>query len=466
MYALHPELEKNIRRGNTYLEVYDAYDYSLFKHTIVGRKGLQKFYDMKPEYLVSDEEFKNSFRDQKSEKTRVESNLRNYIFSSVVKGLDESAYIEVIKTLKINGENAQISWVKEESLWCISSKNVAILANNSADLNKYDVNTGSRYAYAVQIANCWFKTISSLGRKNKSLAKLQEALSGKTLVGEYVGHPDNQHLVRYTKESIIFYAAVDNNNQNQNCLLPEDAYWIFNEFGLDCVPTETVGMFDNIDSLSDALNHEFKIVSQGSIKSEEEGAVIYMVSRGIDNESVLSLWKYKTLEYRLFRKLREKLRNFWSKHENINQWTDQHQAAYDKSYDSFIKESIELVRDKNLPEKWEYYVRFADCSFNAVLKNPEVYQNLCHYYVDFLEHITDYLQKDTKIYTSQVFRQTESKNYKRLSGNISTDNESWKSRKPNTSYYRKTTNSKKNSEKKGERKDFNQSKYKPKEETK
>lgn len=376
MYALHPELEKNVRRGNTFLEVYDTYDPNLFKHTIVGRKGLQKFYDMKPEYLVSDEEFRNSFKDQKSEKAKVESNLRNYIFSSVVKSLDESAFIEVIKTLKINGENAQISWVKEESLWCICSKNVAILVNNSADLQKYDVSTGSRYAYAVQIANCWFKIISGLGKRNKSLAKLQEALSGITLVGEYVGHSDNQHLVRYSRESIIFYAAVDNNNKSQNCLLPEEAYKIFNEFGLDCVPAETVGMFDNIDSLSDALNHEFKIVSQGSIKSEEEGAVIYMVSRGIQNESVLSLCKYKTLEYRLFRKLREKLRNFWSKNDKISAWTEYNQAEYDKTYNNFIKEGIELVGENNLPEPWEYYVRFADCSFNAVLKDPKLYELL------------------------------------------------------------------------------------------
>lgn len=55
------------------------------------------------------------------------------------------------------------------------------------------------------------------------------------------------------------------------------------------MPVETIGIFNNIDSLSEALSHEFNIVSAGSLKCEEEGAVLYMVSRGTDQENVLSL---------------------------------------------------------------------------------------------------------------------------------------------------------------------------------
>jgi hypothetical protein len=467
VYALHPELEKNIRRGNTYLEVYDANDYSLFKHTIVARKGLQKFYDMRPEYLVSDEDFKNGYTNLKSGKAVSDSNLRNYIFSGAVNGLNNGACIEVIKTLKMNGENAQISWVKEESMWCIASKNVGILANNVADLKKYDVSsTDSRFKYAVMIANCWFKIINRLGKFQKSSAKLQKALSGKTLVGEFVGHPDNQHLVKYTRETIIFYAVIDNNDIKQNCLLPEDAYKIFNEFELDCVPTETIGMFNNIDSLSDALNHEYKLVSQGSIKSEEEGAVIYMVSRGVEHESVLSLSKYKTLEYRILRKLREKLRNFWSKHEKIEGWTNELQSLYDKTYSAFMNESKELIGTHKLPQTNGYYAKFADQAFKAVLEDNTLYEKLLHFYVSFLEDITYSLNKDHKIFTSQVFRKTESKCYKRQSGKISVDNESWRSRKPNTSYYRDLVKDTGKNDRNGVKKDIKMNKNEPKKDMK
>jgi hypothetical protein len=467
VYALHPELEKNIRRGNTYLEVYDANDYGLFKHTIVARKGLQKFYDMRPEYLVSDETFKNSYTNLKTEKAIADSNLRNYIFSSAVNELNNGACIEVIKTLKMNGENAQISWVKEESIWCIASKNVGILANNVADLKKYDVSShDSRFKYAVMIANCWFKIINSLGKNQKSSAKLQEALSGRTLVGEYVGHVDNQHLVKYKKETIIFYAVIDNNDRKQNCLLPEDAYRIFNDFELDCVPTDTIGTFNHIDALSDALNHEYKLVSQGSIKSEEEGAVIYMVSRGVEHESVLSLSKYKTLEYRIFRKLREKLRNFWSRHENIKEWTYELQTLYDKTYNAFLKESRELIGTNKLPQSIEYYDEFADQAFKALLTDKKLYEKLRHFYVDFLEDITYYMHKDHKIFTSQVFRNTESKHYKRQSGKISVDNESWRSRKPNTSYYRDLVKNKGKNDRNGVKKDIKVNKNEPKKDMK
>lgn len=223
IYALHPRLQKSIRRGNTLIEVYDANDHALYKYLGVARKGLMKFCDLKPEYLVSDEDFRHSYSPETAKKQKkgdekavIESNLRNYIFSGVVKSLNDGAFIEVIKTLKVNGENAQISWVKEERVWCIASKNVGLLANHVSDLDKYDSSPNSRYGYAVTIARTWFKIISKLGRQKKSLAKLQEALAGKTLVGEYVGNYYLQHLVKYPRETIIFYAVTDNNSNDKN----------------------------------------------------------------------------------------------------------------------------------------------------------------------------------------------------------------------------------------------------------
>ena len=127
--------KNNIRRGNTYIEVYDRSDYNLYKYIKLARKGLMKFYDLKPSYLVTDEDFRLSFKSEtdksknskKNNEMNIESNLRNYIFSGIMKSLNDGAYIEVVKTLKINGENAQISWVKEEQVWWIASKNVGIL---------------------------------------------------------------------------------------------------------------------------------------------------------------------------------------------------------------------------------------------------------------------------------------------------------------------------------------------------
>lgn len=59
-------------------------------------------------------------------------------------------------------------------------------------------------------------------------------MSNKTFVGEYIGNVECQHLVKYPRESIIFYAIVDNNSP-KICILPEDAYKIFKKYGFDAV---------------------------------------------------------------------------------------------------------------------------------------------------------------------------------------------------------------------------------------
>jgi len=57
----------------------------------------------------------------------------------------------------------------------------------------------------------------------------------------------------------------------------------------------------------------FKDVAKSEIAKDEEGNVLYFIERNPNDESkVLSLAKLKTLEYRLFRKMREKLRNYYA----------------------------------------------------------------------------------------------------------------------------------------------------------
>ena len=195
-------------------------------------------------------------------------------------------------------------------------------------------------------------------------------------------------------------------------------------------------MFDNIDSLSEALNHEFKVVSEASIKHEEEGAVLYFVRRGLKDDAVISLSKLKTLEYRIFRKLREKLRNFWAKHENIQSWNASLQSEYDKSFGTFIKESKELIQSYRLPLKFEFYEEFADHAYNTVQNDISYYEKLCSYYVEFLEGITNEFNYDPKIFSSLVFTNKVRKTYAKVAEHdLMADNGSWTGRESNASYY-------------------------------
>ena len=77
----------------------------------------------------------------------------------------------------------------------------------------------------------------------------------------------------------------------------------------------SLGVFTDYDKMCDTLCKAFKDTSKSEIAEDEEGNVLYFVRKdpkGEQPEKVLSLAKLKTLEYRLFRKMREKLRGFYA----------------------------------------------------------------------------------------------------------------------------------------------------------
>lgn len=67
--------------------------------------------------------------------------------------------------------------------------------------------------------------------------------------------------------------------------------------------------------LCNRLYKIFRDVAKGKITEEEEGSVVYLIRRNKEGDTskdeVLSLSKLKTIEYRIFRKIREKLRGFY-----------------------------------------------------------------------------------------------------------------------------------------------------------
>ena len=88
---------------------------------------------------------------------------------------------------------------------------------------------------------------------------------------------------------------------------------VFKHFNFNTVDMNTVGVFTDYDQFCDAMVKEFYEISKCTIGEEEEGAVFYFVKRDQENharDEVISMTKLKTLEYRIFRKIREKLRNF------------------------------------------------------------------------------------------------------------------------------------------------------------
>ena len=114
----------------------------------------------------------------------------------------------------------------------------------------------------------------------------------------------------------------------------------------------------------------------------------------VKQDQVLSLGKLKTLEYRLFRKMREKLRDFASYTTN---------ASSDVLIERFIKQSRELCRDPSgkmyhLPHPFDFYVDICVLAFNVIQRGPRkeidyFVDLLMHEYVHFLEEVLNVFEE-------------------------------------------------------------------------
>ena len=98
-YGMDPFLLKNIRRGNTILEIKETSEGEPKKY-LIGRKGLNKFFDIKLQFIepVAREDDKQNSNENKT--------IKNYQLAGALKALLEGHQVEIIKTLKANGENA------------------------------------------------------------------------------------------------------------------------------------------------------------------------------------------------------------------------------------------------------------------------------------------------------------------------------------------------------------------------
>jgi hypothetical protein len=114
VYAAFPSLIKNIRRGNTILQVKGDFTF--------GRKGLEKFFDMRYEHISPEQRYDDRCLNDETHMHK------NYILAGPHRTILEGGQVEVLKTLKANGENVQVSWNQRAEVWVICSKNVALVA--------------------------------------------------------------------------------------------------------------------------------------------------------------------------------------------------------------------------------------------------------------------------------------------------------------------------------------------------
>ena len=392
IYLNNPEYFSYFRRG---LSLYE-----LNGKLIILRKGLIKFnelpYDFYKIYGKNKYELFYDYKDTEEnslqEKTNFQELLKS-IFYPIYKYLSNknSNGILLYKLLKANGENAQISYSPLIQKWVIASKNVSLICSNLTDLyehyeplyknNKYQIKP-TRYNIAFQIALCWFDIIEH--KTNKEIDDIKKELSNRTFCGEYCGNQYHEHLIRHSKHTIYFYSIIDNNDENNICIPIEEAFDTFKKLKLDYVNYNYIGIYKNKNELFEGIHKVYKSIAEKSILYEEEGDVLYFVNSN-DNK-VISLCKVKTLEYKIYRKLREKIKNELKDEEhefNMNR----------KKISQFFNEVQLFSQSFKLPNPLEFYFSVSDMAFRFIdfYKNKFIGENpefdLHTTYLDLIEMI-------------------------------------------------------------------------------
>ena len=116
------------------------------------------------------------------------------------------------------------------------------------------------------MAHVWFdklREVEKTGGK-EAIKDLKKDIGGNSLIGEYIGSDQHQHLVKYSRVTIIFYAVVENKS-TQDCWPCDRAWKLFDKWKLDKVAITTLGQYSDYNELCDNLCRIFKDVAKSEI---------------------------------------------------------------------------------------------------------------------------------------------------------------------------------------------------------
>ncbi|CAG9316056.1 unnamed protein product [Blepharisma stoltei] len=425
LYSEELFLKKNIRSGNSIMiqlkETKNSsgadkpsrimrYSYS---NAWFVRRGMQKIFELYPEFtfqcntkdLNTIGSFAGNYPLIYSQDPQREL-MRKLIFYDVEETIIRKGLsVDVYRTTQANGESAQISYSRQLDAWIISSKNVSIAARREEDLyqlheekyieNKYMFESyeekyiESKYMFAKLIGFKWFDYVNSLNRN--LVENLKNDLDGFTFIGEYVGNQKYQHLVKYNENTILFFAYVDNNSPH-SFMPPLKAFSLFKKYNLNRVEVEYIGNMRTLEELYRNLGDLYNKISSEAL-TEGEGSVIYLLenqnpdnpilyaanttifgnqpenfteqelSQAILSQFALSAIKIKTLEYKIFRMLREKIKKVIS---DRGMRIPSSKVRLKK----FMHKTQDFSRYIEPPKPLDYYFKIAEVAFASISQYP------------------------------------------------------------------------------------------------
>lgn len=307
--------------------------------------------------------------------------------------------VDLIKETKSNGVKVMVSYDDFTCCWIIGTdkETIAVYKNSDIDLYTHD----SLYD-VKQAAYCFLDILRDF--TSKELTQLKEDLIGFTLVGEYIGDYTIQHVVRYNKTAIVFNAMVPN-DKNLQCYPPESYINLMKKHGLPHSSYEICRNIktseDVMDALCDLANH----IEQSTLHQSEEGAIIFLVLQRESEQKVLLTSKIKTLEYRIYKRLRDRV------FEHIDMSNDP-----TVQYDALNEEIYDIIKNADLHHSTNYYLNIADTAFRFCYEYPDFHNFVRDNFVSFLSLIIHSLHENYRltpvvIKDKKKLKMIESKNW-------------------------------------------------------
>lgn len=233
-------------------------------------------------------------------------------------------------------------------------------------------------------------------------------LGTHTLVGEFCDSVNFQHVVHYGPTPILaFYALVEKEDRLANCRPVDECLQLCQRMGVPHVQFELLNV-PSFERLKLLLKDLVEKIQQMDMHEGGEGKVLYISALGQNakedtvaedaakqsetaetealstsssgNPGAPLLLKVKTLEYRVYRKLREKLKIFLEKHHK----------DFSKLLRKFEEEVAELAREFHLVRPLDNYVRLAKRAFElAQPQTKPIARYVNNRFAEFIQLLID-----------------------------------------------------------------------------
>lgn len=261
---------------------------------------------------------------------------------------------------------------------------MSIVARNEKDIKTlYPEQT--RYFLARKIALCWMRKVKAFEKDAGKLDELKRQLTDHVFIGDFIGNGELINLIKYPRETISFHSVIQKQrtaaNAKETTYCVTDSFNILKRFPIDVTPNRICGVYGNYEELCSSLAEIHKQVTNSSLASSEEGAVLTFIRRNPEGsqeaDSVISMCKVKSVEYGALKLMVDLLQGA-VEGGNLERSQDSLFTQFVKEFKTFSR-NIDETLDSH-PET--FYIDLFSTAFSMIAKksskDKEMYQDLLY----------------------------------------------------------------------------------------